>query len=170
LDYYSRTVFEVTSGALGAQDALAAGGRYDKLVKDLGGPDVPALGFAMGAERALQAIEAAKKEVFHEEPLSIFVAALGEPAADRAFAMLQTLRQDPELIAKGAVIEGGFFEKKLGAQLAIADRQGASHSVILGEDEIRENEVTLRTMKTGAQERVPQKDVISRLLTHPPLA
>src|SRR4029077_13247035 len=64
LDYYTRTVFEVTTSVLGAQDALAAGGRYDKLVKQLGGPDVPALGFAMGAERAIQAIEAARKQSF----------------------------------------------------------------------------------------------------------
>ena len=80
------------------------------------------------------------------------------------------MRQDPELAARKAEIEGGFFEKKLGAQLTIADRLGASHSVILGEEEIQKNEVTLRAMKSGAQERVPQKEVVSRLLTHNPLA
>jgi len=172
LDYYSRTVFEVTSSALGAQDALAAGGRYDKLVKELDGPDVPALGFAMGVERAIQALQAAQKPVPGPGlgALKVFVAALGEPASDRAFALLQELRQDPELAARAAVIEGGFFEKKLGAQLTIADRLVASHSVILGEEEIQRGEVTLRTMKTGAQERIPCKELVSRLLTLTPLA
>ena len=93
LDYYSRTVFEITSSALGAQDALAAGGRYDKLVKDLDGPDVPALGFAMGAERVIQAIQAGQKEVVKPaNSLYIFVAAMGEPAAAQAFKLLQELR------------------------------------------------------------------------------
>ena len=115
LDYYTRTVFEVTSSALGAQDALAAGGRYDKLVKDLGGPDVPALGFAMGAERAIEAIQATKKEVVKSvfSPY-IFVAALGEAAAVKAFQLMQQLRQQKDLAKDGFVIEGGFFERSSG--------------------------------------------------------
>jgi len=164
LDYYSRTVFEITSSALGAQDALAAGGRYDKLVKDLDGPDVPALGFAMGAERVLQAVQASKKEVVKSaNSLYIFVAAMGEPAAAQAFTLLQELRTSNDIAKTGAVIEGGFFEKKLGAQLTIADRLGASHVVILGEDEVQKGEVTLRTMKTGAQEKIPFKQLAQHL-------
>ena len=165
LDYYTRTVFEVTSGALGAQDALAAGGRYDKLVKELDGPDIPALGFAMGAERAIQAIQAAKKEVVKSpNALYIFVAALGEPAGVQAFKLMQDLRQNNDLVKDGLVIEGGFFEKKLGAQLTMADRLGASHSIILGEEEIQKGEVTLRAMKTGAQEKVPLSQLAGHLL------
>jgi histidyl-tRNA synthetase len=156
LDYYTRTVFEVTSSALGAQDALAAGGRYDKLVKELDGPDVPALGFAMGVERAIQAVQAAKKEVEKSTKSPyIFVAALGEPAGLEAFKVLQALRQDPELAKEGIVIEGGFFEKKLGAQMTIADRLGATHTIILGEDELQKGEVTFRTMKNSTQEKIP---------------
>src|SRR5208283_2774929 len=158
---YSRTVFEVTSSALGAQDALAAGGRYDKLVKELGGPDVPALGFAMGVERAIQAIEKQSSVPKSEDRTIIFVAAMGDAAADRAFLILQELRQNPELAARGAVIEGGFFEKKLGAQLTIADRLSATLTVILGEEEVQKGEVTLRAMKTGVQARMPQKDFIA---------
>ena len=155
----------MTSSALGAQDALAAGGRYDQLVKALGGPDVPALGFAMGVERALQAIAASQKEASQSfGPLSIFVAALGDTAAAKAFQLMQELRGSADLGKAGAVIEGGFFEKKLSAQLGIADRLGASHCLILGDEEIQKEEVTLRTMKTSSQERLPRRGVVSKLL------
>jgi histidyl-tRNA synthetase len=166
LDYYTRTIFEVVSSALGAQDALAAGGRYDRLIKDLGGPDVPALGFALGVERTLQALQAAsKKEVVKStDSVYIFVAALGEPAAVEAFRLLQELRQNADLAKAGIMIEGGFFDKKLGAQLGIADRIAATHCVIIGEDEMGKNEVTLRAMKSGAQERIAISQIASHVL------
>ncbi len=166
LDYYTRTVFEITSSALGAQDALAAGGRYDKLVKELDGPDVPALGFAMGVERALQAMAATQsnRAPSTEHRALVFVAALGEPAGAQAFKLLQELRQDKDLSKDGVVIEGGFFEKKLGAQLTMADRLNASHCVILGEEEVQKGEVTLRTMKTSTQEKLPAAQLVKRLL------
>jgi len=168
LDYYTRTVFEVTSSALGAQDALAAGGRYDKLVKELGGPDVPALGFAMGMERAIQAIQATKKEVEKSiNSLYIFIAALGEPAGVEAFKLMQDLRQNMALAKAGLMIDGGFFEKKLGAQLTMADRLGVSYTLILGEEEVQKKEVTLRTMKTSSQERIPVSRLAEHLLSLP---
>ena len=177
LDYYTRTIFEVTTQALGAQDALAAGGRYDKLVKELDGPDVPALGFAMGMERAIQAMGGTGKgvpgtSVQTKGPgtLLVFVAAVGEAASRVAYQTLQMLRQSPDLARIKLTAEGGFFEKKLGAQLTIADRIGATHCVILGEDEIQKGEVTLRTMNTSSQERLPQKDLVSKFLALSSLA
>jgi histidyl-tRNA synthetase len=166
LDYYTRTIFEVTTKALGAQDALAAGGRYDKLVKELDGPDVPALGFAMGMERAIQAMDKVPGTLKFKVPgtLKVFVAAVGEAASRVAYQMLQMLRHSPELAKINLVAEGGFFEKKLGAQLTIADRVAATHCVILGEDEVQKGEVTLRTMNTSSQERLAQKDLVSKLL------
>ena len=161
LDYYTRTVFEITSSALGAQDALAAGGRYDKLVKDLDGPDVPALGFAMGMERVILAVQSTAKKVVPGTTL-VFVAALGEAAAKEAFLSLQWLRTAPELIAKNIVFEGGFFEKKLTAQLTIANRLGATRCLILGDDEIKAGKITLKNLQTGTQETLE----ISRLIQH----
>jgi len=151
LDYYSRTVFEVTSSALGAQDALAAGGRYDRLVKDLDGPDMPALGFAMGIERALEAIKAQKSDALNVPAPRAFVwvAAMGEKPSETAFALLQDLRKDP-----GLRVDGGFFEKKLGAQLQMADKAGATHCLILGDDELARQAVTIRSLKTSSQETV----------------
>ncbi len=150
LDYYSRTVFEVTSSDLGAQDALAAGGRYDKLVKNLGGPDVPAIGFAMGLERALEAIKKSGS-VSGPEPrhkVFVWVAAMGERPSAKAFGVLQALRRE------GVSADGGFFEKKLGAQLQIADKIGATHCVIIGDDEVSKDAATVRSLKTSTQESV----------------
>jgi histidyl-tRNA synthetase len=164
LDYYTRTVFELTTNALGAQDALAAGGRYDKLVKDIGGPDTPALGFALGAERALLAREAATKT--SPAPTSIpllFVAAAGDAASTAAFELLQSLRLNAELAAKGIRSEGGFFTKKLGAQITIADRIGATHVIILGEDELARGQITLKSLRTGTQETLAKDALVPHL-------
>lgn len=150
LDYYSRTVFEATSSALGAQDALAAGGRYDKLVKELDGPDVPALGFAMGVERALEALKAQNADSLQAAPKPfIWVAAMGEKPAETAFGLLQQIRRESQVRA-----DGGFFEKKLGAQLQMADKVGATHCFILGDDELARSQVTIRSLKTSSQETV----------------
>ncbi len=160
LDYYSRTIFEVTSSALGAQDALAAGGRYDALVKDLGGPDVPALGFAMGMERVLEAMHAGSPDDIAEKsagPL-VFVAAQGDETLMAAFQLMQELRDG------GIATEGGFFHKKLGAQLSLADRLGAVYCVILGPEELAQDEVTLRTLKESTQQRLPRNSLIPQLL------
>ena len=119
----------------------------------------------MGVERAIQAIQASKKEVEKSiHSLYIFVAALGEPAGAQAFELLQELRRHKDLSKEGMVFEGGFFEKKLGAQLTVADRLGATHTLILGEDEAQKGEVTLRAMKTSQQERIPRNELVSRLL------
>ncbi len=90
------------------------------------------------------------------------MAALGEAAAKEAFLSLQWLRKAPELIAKNIVVEGGFFEKKLSAQLTIASRLGATHCLILGDDEIKAGKITLKNLQTGTQETLE----ISTLITH----
>src|SRR5262249_39187962 len=97
LDYYSRTVFELVTTALGAQDALAAGGRYDKLVKQLGGPDVPGIGFALGSERTLLALGAAGKKAENGSGFLVFVAAQGDEVSPEAFELLQDLRSQAAL-------------------------------------------------------------------------
>ncbi len=168
LDYYTRTVFEVTTTLLGAQDALAAGGRYDRLVKELGGPDVPAIGFALGSERTIEALKVAHADQpARKEPdaLRFFVAALGETAIPTAFQVLALLRTSPELAAKKVLVEGGFFDKKLGGQLTIAARMGSTHCVILGDDEVQKGDITLKDLRTSKQESLKQKDLLSHLLS-----
>jgi histidyl-tRNA synthetase len=167
LDYYSRTVFEVVTTALGAQDALAAGGRYDKLVKQVGGPDVPGLGFALGSERTLQALAAAGKKLGEDQGFLVFVAAQADSVAASAFEVLQQIRQDAALRKRAIRAEGGFFRKKLGAQLTLADRLGAAYCVIIGPEEMEKGEVTLRSLKTSSQERIPRSNLLTHLLNLP---
>jgi histidyl-tRNA synthetase len=169
LDYYSRTVFEITTTVLGAQDALAAGGRYDKLVKDLGGPDLPALGFALGSERTIEAVKAGSPPTAagtRSKGDLVFVAAQGDEAAREAFDLLQELRQDTTLRERAISVEGGFFQKKLGAQLTLADRLNAGYCLIMGPDELAKGEVTLRSLKESTQESMPRANLISHLLRH----
>ena len=164
LDYYTRTVFEVTTTALGAQDALAAGGRYDKLVKDVGGPDVPGLGFAMGVERTIQAMKASRNDssVGKTDRL-IFVAAM--PATSpQAFELLQELRRSEPLAKAGVRVEGGFFEKKLGAQLTMADRLKAERCVIVGEEELAQGKYLIKALQSGSQETLEKSQLIPHLI------
>lgn len=170
LDYYSRTVFEITTTVLGAQDALAAGGRYDRLVKQLGGPDIPAIGFALGCERTLQALATMGRPLGKSTSFLVYVAAQGEKAVIAAFDLLQELRLEKKLEESHILVEGGFFGKKLGAQLTLADRLGATYCIILGDDELEKNIVTFRSLKDSAQQPVPRTQLVSHLLTLRPHA
>ncbi len=135
LDYYTRTVFEVESGALGAQNALGGGGRYDRLVERLGGPDTPGVGFAAGVERILLATEDA------DEPGAggVFVAVSEPDAARSAFALARRLRE------RGLTVQIEQAGRSLKGQLKQADRIGARATVIVG------GQIEVKDMGTGLQ-------------------
>ncbi|MDD2900988.1 MAG: histidine--tRNA ligase [Syntrophales bacterium] len=145
LDYYSRTAFEVVAVGLGAQDAVAGGGRYNGLAQELGGPELPAIGFAIGEDRLLEVLP---PELGQEKNRKIFLAALGPAARDQAFSLLQTLRRE------GVPGEMDFGERSLKAQMSLADRLGAAYTVILGDRELETGKATLRRMATGDQQEV----------------
>lgn len=146
LDYYTRTVFEVTVGSIGSQNAIGAGGRYDNLVKDSGGADLGACGFAIGVERVLLAIGPSK--VNGAKPVGVFMATIGEAAYLEAFKLADLLRRSG--VACG--IDHG--SRSLKSQMRSADKMGAPFAVILGEDEIKKGEATLRDMTTKEQTSV----------------
>ncbi len=157
LDYYMRTAFEFTTDKLGAQNAIAAGGRYDGLVKELGGPDVPGVGFAIGMERVLLLMEvfgALKKEVGD----LIFFAALGAGARDRLIPVINTLRQD------GVKVELDYEGHSLKSQMRRADKLAAHTVVIVGEDELKKNVAVVRNMRTKEQEEVHLGDLTRRFV------
>ena len=135
LDYYTRTVFEVESGALGAQNALGGGGRYDRLVEQLGGPDTPGVGFAAGVERILLASAAADEPGAGE----VFVAVADPDAARAAFALARQLRE------RGLRVQLEQAGRSLKGQLKQADRIGARATVIMG------GEIEVKDMGTGEQ-------------------
>lgn len=157
LDYYTRTVFEVTAPGQGSQDAIGAGGRYDGLVKSLGGPDTPAVGFALGVDRVARALAAAGAAP--SKPVKIFVAvAGGAPAADAAWSLVDRLRREG-----GWPVELGAAQKSLKAQLRAADGWGAQFAVIVGEDELKRGRVVLRHLANSQQEEVPEAEAVDAL-------
>jgi histidyl-tRNA synthetase len=148
LDYYNHTVFEITTSVLGSQDALGAGGRYNDLVQQLGGPDVDAVGFALGIERILLALPAQDKPP--AQALDVFVIALNENAQKTAFRILNALRHGG---LKGDMSYRLASVKSLMRQ---ADKSGARHVFILGEDEMQKGIVTIKNMREGTQSQEPQ--------------
>ncbi len=147
LDYYTRTTYEaIATSGLGAQSTLAGGGRYDGLVKDLGGPDVPGIGFAAGVERmALLLAQQGKERA--TRPL-VFIAPLGEAEAARADQLAQELR------AAGLSAEVSFRKANPGNQLKRADALGARFALVLGDQELKAGRAKLKELRTGAQHDV----------------
>ena len=145
LDYYTRTAFEVVAVGLGAQDAVAGGGRYNGLARELGGPDLPAIGFAIGEDRLLEVLP---EKLGQGDGKKVFLAALGPAARDKAFSLLQTLRQ------AGIAGEMDFGDRSLKAQMTLAHRLGADYTVIIGDRELETGKATLRRMATGDQQEV----------------
>jgi histidyl-tRNA synthetase len=151
LDYYTRTTFEILAGNVGAQNAILGGGRYDGLVKQLGGPDRVGIGFAAGIERLVLAMPQAGGDATRRP---FFVAALGEAARDSALVLLRELRQH------GLEAHMEYEGRSIKSQMKRADRLRAAYAIILGDDEIAQGLVTVKDMKTGEQIRVPRADIV----------
>ena len=157
LDYYSRTVFEFTSTALGAQDALLGGGRYDGLVETLGGKSTPGIGFAAGMERFLIAMEDAGQKS-DESKIDVYFVCLDEAGLSTALSLANKLRQ------KGFNVVSDPLRRSIKAQLRDANKFKARFAIILGESEMENNTVTLKNLDNGEQETVTQKDIIQKMI------
>jgi len=156
LDYYMRTTFEVITDRLGAQNAIGGGGRYDGLVRDLGGPDVPAIGFAIGMERLIMLLQQEHREQVRA-PL-VFIASLGEQPRARAFELVQQFR------GRGLEAEMDYEGRSLKSQMRRADKSGARHVLIFGEDELTGRQIQLRDMRTKTQQVLPLDDLVESML------
>ncbi len=156
LDYYTRTTFEIQTDRLGAQNAVAGGGRYDGLINLLGGPDHPAIGFAMGMERAVSLMEMQGAPEWKKPDL--FIAALGEEAEKVSFQWSYSLRKS------GYWIETEYGPRGLKAHMKRADRMGARKVLILGDNELQAGYVVLRDMETKAQENLGLDHLIETLI------
>jgi histidyl-tRNA synthetase len=153
LDYYSRTVFELTSSDLGAQDALCGGGRYDELIQLLGGPATPAVGFAAGVERLIVILEKLENRGFSAKPVSAYFVAQ-EPEARRvAFEIAERLR------SRGVSAMFDVQTRSFKAQMREANRLSAERVVIIGSDELAAGEATVKTMSNGEQARISLKEL-----------
>ena len=149
LDYYTRTAFEFVSPGLSPQQAtLFGGGRYDGLAEVLGGPHVPGVGFGMGLERVLLALEQEGIEAPEEPGLAVFVVGVGDAGHARAHGLVRELR------AAGIAADAAFEDRPLKAQLRMADRTGATYAAIVGERELEAGIVTLRRLSDGDQQEI----------------
>jgi histidyl-tRNA synthetase len=148
LDYYTRTVFEITSSVLGAQSTVCGGGRYDGLVRSLGGPDVPAVGFALGLERFLMMLEAMQPQR-ERARRGVQAIALGAQARATLLPLVDVLRRT---FAQPVFMD--YEERKLLAHLKIADRNHARFALILGSDELAAGELVLRDLEDRTDRRV----------------
>jgi histidyl-tRNA synthetase len=155
LDYYTRTVFEVQGEGLGAQNAIGGGGRYDRLMEAYGGPPTPGLGFALGFERTILALEAAGVEISSLAAAEVFVARAVPELAGHAFLIADELRR------AGVSAESDHSARSLKSQFKLADRLGARLVVVLGPDEFATGQVNLRDMAEGAEGRVEIKDLVA---------
>ncbi|MDA8339659.1 MAG: histidine--tRNA ligase, partial [Nitrospiraceae bacterium] len=155
LDYYTRTAFEVTSEHLGAQKAVAAGGRYDRLVEEFGGPSTPAIGFALGMERIVTLL---KENWTEEHPApKVFIATIGREAEIEGFRIAEDIR------AAGFWVEPNYGGASLKSQLRKADRIGAEFAFIIGENELKAGKVQWKNLKKSEQGEVEIKNIMSFL-------
>ncbi|MFH0877950.1 MAG: histidine--tRNA ligase [Candidatus Omnitrophota bacterium] len=157
LDYYTRTVFEITHPGLGSQDALGAGGRYDHLVEELGGPKRGAVGFALGMERLLLAKGEAGSVALPNSVLDCYLIALGESALKKVLSLVRDLR------AAGISAEVDYLEGSLKAKLRRADKMNPKYCLILGDDELAKGICLLKDMRQGTQEEVVFSNLIHKI-------
>jgi histidyl-tRNA synthetase len=154
LDYYTRTAFEMVTEELGAQNAVAAGGRYDSLVEELGGRATPGIGFAIGVERLAALLP---EEIDHREGTSLYLAPLGEEAMERAALLIYKLR------SAGMAVETNYLGKSLKSQMRQADKMGADFVGILGEDELAQGVILVKDMEKKNQVKIPLDEVVEEM-------
>lgn len=159
LDYYTKTVFEITHKDLGAKDAICAGGRYNNLIGDMGGTPTPAIGFSFGMERLVLVLEGKAPHGF-KKPIGLFIVATHKELQKDAFKLLDFLRK-----YSGVSCDVYFEEKSLKGQMKEAQRRGAQFVIIFGEEESKNHKVGFKDMNTGQQEEIDsnQDDILRKV-------
>ena len=157
LDYYSRTVFEFTSDAAGAQGTVLGGGRYDGLLEQMGEKPLPAVGFGAGMERLLMVMEAENAPVPQEEGVCCYLAGMEKESRKRAFLLAEALR------GQGVSCEVDLMERSLKAQFKYADKRGARFVAVIGEKELSDGAAEVKDMRNSASERVKFSELVQYL-------
>lgn len=163
LDYYGHTVFEWVTDRLGSQATICAGGRFDTLVEQLGGHKTPAIGFAMGVERLLLLIETVNKGFIEERYPFIYIIAVGDEAMISALSIAELLRNASTSYTVALNMAGGSFK----SQFKKADKSGARLALILGEDELLNNTVSIKPLRDAHEQKsVPQNELINYIQSY----
>lgn len=158
LDYYTKTVFEFVSTDIGAQGAVCAGGRYDNLVEELGGPSLPAIGFAAGIERLMLLMENTGVSFPDGQKPLIYVAGMDDATRAKAFEIVARLR------ANGVNAEADLMERSVKAQFKYADKLGAQYVAVIGGNELISGEANIKNMTEGTQTAVKFGEIYSYLI------
>lgn len=159
LDYYTKTAFEFVSGDVGAQSTLCGGGRYDGLVEQIDGPATPGVGFGLGIERLLLALENTGKEFPKPPVVDIYIAAMGDDALVTGMNIVKRVRM------AGLIGEIDHLKRSFKAQFKFADKLSSKYVMIIGEDEVKNKQVSVKNMETGEQSSIPFEGVDSFIST-----
>lgn len=170
LDYYTKTVYEITHSSLGARDAICAGGRYDNLISDIGGPSIGSVGFAIGMEATILAIEntlSEKNKVVSREagglsPL-VYIVSIGEETKKQCFYLLNMLRKS------GISADFDYEGRSPKAQMRMANKSGVKFVIVVGPDELIRGDVKVKAMESGEEITLKQNEVLGWLLNKGPL-
>ncbi len=157
LDYYTRTVFEFVSGDIGAQSTVCGGGRYDGLIKQMGGQDTPSLGFAMGIERLMMVLKAQNAEMPEEKTCDLFIATLGDKASLKASALCKELRDE------GYKAQTDICSRGLKAQMKYANKIGAKFTLVLGDNEVDSGKASLKNMSDSSEREINLNELVEEL-------
>ncbi len=157
LDYYTRTVFEFICDSIGAQSTICGGGRYDGLMKQLGGPELPGIGFAMGITRLILALEASGVKIEADSAPQVYIAPMGQAATVRAFELVERFRQ------AGIYAETDLVSRSLKAQMKYADKKSAGYTVIIGDSELESGRVQLKDMNRSTQTEIDLEGIVEYL-------
>lgn len=139
LDYYTKTIFEILSDKF----TVCGGGRYDKMIEELGGPDMPAVGFGMGIERMIMTLEQEGYDIPKEEPFALYIGSRGEEAYKESFKLANQLR------SKGVKVEINHMGRSFKAEMKYANKLGAKFTIVLGDDELESKIIKLKRMSDG---------------------
>ena len=153
LDYYTKTAFEFVSNRIGAQGTVCGGGRYDHLIELIGGPPIPGVGFGLGIERLLMILEATGYEIPEPENLDVFIAVMGERAKLFGLKLMRDLR------SQGVKVEMDSLGRNIKGQFKYSDRLESKYTIIIGDNELDQNMVSIKNMETSEQKQVPLQDI-----------
>jgi histidyl-tRNA synthetase len=158
LDYYTRTTFEITSSALGAQDAICGGGRYDGLVESLGGKPTPGIGFAAGMERILLAMNNVESTSNSKQ---VYIVGLGNAVRPTVLKLAEELRQS------SITTEFDVLRRSIKAQLREANKSGAKYAILIGDQELEARQAELKNLSTGDQKKIGLNNLVEHIISLP---
>ena len=158
LDYYTKTAFEFVTTKIGAQGTVCGGGRYDKLVEEVGGPSTPGVGFGLGKDRLLLTMEACGVEIPEPSGADVFIAVMGDEAKAAGLKLMRELRK------QGIAVQMDIMGRNIKNQFKYANRINARKTVVIGQDELEKNSFAIKDMATSQQVNVPMESIVEELM------